>query len=230
VPHLPVSTANISFDFKTKRFIGGMAYGPYERHFVWIGGVPPGDQPALLSPDFGAGDAERVFDLIEAHLSRCRPRDDFDALTYLYSKLYMCDDILTKVDRASMMNSLEVRAPLLDPGVVEFFASLPTEYKLRGFNMKYLLKQAMAPMLGHQVVDRKKKGFGIPIAAWLKGPLREWAEGLLSGEQLRKWGVFNPETVRRLWADHQSGQRDNRKALWSIAVLQLWMEENLRLS
>ena len=227
VPHIPVSTANISFDFKTKRFVGGMKYAPLARHFVWIGGIPPHEQTELLTPEFNTDEPNSVFDIVGAHLARCQPRDDFDALTYLYSKLYMGDDILTKVDRASMMNSLEVRAPMLDPAVVEYFVSLPTEYKLKGLNLKYLLKQAMAPKLGREVVDRKKKGFGVPIAAWLKGPLRSWAESLISEGAIKKWGLFNPGKVRQLWYDHLNGRCDNRKSLWSIAVIQLWMEENI---
>ena len=224
---LPVSTSNISLDYQAKQFVRGMDYDRFARHFVWIGSIPPRNQFSLLQPDFAPGDPMRTIEDVARHAANCTPRDDFDSLTYIYSKLYMCDDILTKVDRASMMHSLEARAPLLDPSVVEFLASVPTSYKLRGFTMKWLLKQAGAGLLPEQIINRKKKGFGVPVADWLKGPLRPWVEELLSPSSLARSGVFQPGAVHRVWQDHLAGLRDNRKPLWSLVVLLLWMQENL---
>ena len=209
--------------------VAGMDYHPWHRHFVWIGALPPAAQHPLLSGDVLAEAAdEDVFSVIDRHASACAPRDPFDLLTYLYSKLYMCDDILTKVDRASMMHSLEVRAPFLDTPVVEFLTSLPTKYKLRGMQMKYLLRRAFHKDLPKHILDRPKKGFGVPIAKWIRGELRQWTEDLLhADEHLHALGL-EPAGVRQLFRDHLDGIRDNRKPLWSVIVLLLWYDMNLR--
>ena len=227
VNSLPVSTSNISLDYQAKQFVRGMEYDRFSRHFVWIGSIPPREQFSLLQPDFAPGDPLSVIEDVARHAANCTPRDDYDTLSYLYSKIYMCDDILTKVDRASMMHSLEVRAPLLDPAVVDYLSAMPTSYKLRGFTMKWLLKQACSGLLPEQIINRKKKGFGVPVADWLKGPLRPWVEELLSPSHLARTGVFQSGAVHRLWQDHLTGIRDNRKPLWSLVVLLLWMQENM---
>jgi asparagine synthase (glutamine-hydrolysing) len=227
VEALPVSTDNISFDYQAKQFVRGMEYDKFARHFVWIGSVPPDAQGGLFHPDFLPSDPGLILDDVARHIAACNPRDDFDALTYVYSKIYMCDDILTKVDRASMMHSLEARAPLLDPEVVEFLTSMPTRYKLRGLKMKHLLKRAFQGRLPDPILARKKKGFGVPVAEWLKGPLRPWVEELFSTASLQQHGVLSAPGVQRLWTDHLAGIRDNRKPLWSMVVLLLWMQENL---
>jgi len=229
VRRLPVNHDNISFDYKAKQMVKGMAFHPMHRHFVWIGALTPAEQRPLLSGDLlaAAGDDD-VFSIIDSHAARCAPRDSFDLLTYLYSKLYMCDDILTKVDRASMMHSLEVRSPFLDPPLVEFLTSLPTNYKLRGMKMKYLLRRAYRKDLPKHILARPKKGFGVPIARWLRGELRQWTEDLLhADDHLRALGL-EPEGVHALLREHLDGVRDHRKALWSIIVLLLWYDMNLR--
>jgi len=126
-----------------------------------------------------------------------------------------------------MMNSLEARAPFLDVDVVEYLTSLPTRRKLCGFKMKHVLKKALAGELPQNILHRKKKGFGIPIADWLKGDLRPWVEELLSPQNLARHGVFDEGRVGTLWRDHLTGVKDNRKPLWSLVVLLLWMQENL---
>jgi len=228
VRRLPVNHDNISFDYKAKQMVTGMDYHPWHRHFVWIGSMPPKDQHPLLSGDLLAAAAdEDVFSIIDHHASNCAPRDPFDLLTYLYSKLYMCDDILTKVDRASMMHSLEVRAPFLDTAVVEFLTSLPTKYKLKGMQMKYLLRRAFRKELPKHILDRPKKGFGVPIAKWIRGPLRQWTEDLLHADDHLEALGLEPKGVRQLLRDHLDGVRDNRKPLWSVIVLLLWYDMNL---
>jgi asparagine synthase (glutamine-hydrolysing) len=227
VEALPVSTANISLDYQARQFVRGMQYDRFARHFVWIGSIPPAEQNPLLSPAFCRSDPGEVIEDVARHAAGCVPRDDFDLLTYLYCKLYMCDDILTKVDRAAMMNSLEVRAPFLDVEHVEFITALPTRYKMRLFRMKRLLKEAFKDELPEPIIKRKKKGFGIPIADWLKGELRPWVEELLSPSSINRHAFFEPGRVQSLWEEHLAGIRDNRKPLWSLVVLLLWAQENL---
>ena len=137
----------------------------------------------------------------------------------------MNDDILVKVDRASMAHGLEVRAPFLDHRVVDFVTALPTNMKLDGFEMKAILKKMLRGRVPDEVIDRPKKGFGIPIAEWLKGPLLSWARDLLSSDSLREDGIFNPQGVQALLDQHVAGRADHRKALWSILVFHLWRLE-----
>jgi asparagine synthase (glutamine-hydrolysing) len=132
-----------------------------------------------------------------------------------------------KVDRASMACSLEVRAPFLDYELVEFVMSLPSKWKLKGFTSKYILKKVMENLLPEQIINRPKKGFGVPIAKWVKGPLKELFEDLLSGHKVRREGFLNPEYVTSLLIDHLSNKKDNRKQLWTLLVWELWTDRYL---
>lgn len=138
---------------------------------------------------------------------------------------YLPDDILHKVDRASMAVSLEVRVPLLDLDVFECAWRMPRALKLRGGQGKYLLRQVLYRHVPPHLVDRPKMGFGMPIGRWLRGPLREWAEDLLDERRLRDAGLVDPAPVRRIWSEHLSGRRNWQYRLWNILVLEAWREE-----
>ena len=125
-----------------------------------------------------------------------------------------------------MMHSLEVRAPLLDRKVVEFVFGLPAGLKMRRGVRKYLLKKALAGILPPQILHRRKRGFLIPTALWLKGRLRGLVEELLGESYLRGQGLFRPETVQRWLSEHEAGRVDRRKELWTLLVLQLWLRKN----
>jgi asparagine synthase (glutamine-hydrolysing) len=146
------------------------------------------------------------------------------AMQCLDTMFYLAEDILTKVDRASMSVSLEVRAPFLDHRVAEYAASLPANYKLRGRASKYILKRAARPLLPPFVLRRRKKGFGVPVAEWLKGKLRPMARDLLSPGRLRSHGLFNPDYVTRLLDEHERGVANHRKLLWTLLMFELWHE------
>jgi asparagine synthase (glutamine-hydrolysing) len=216
VDHLPVSTANFSLEFKLKRFLRGAASPEDVRHAIWLGALTPDEQAALLK-------TPRADPLAEQRRALASARGDrLTRLIYLYATTYLQDDILVKIDRASMACSLEVRAPFLDVELVEFLGRVPSRLKLRRLDTKYLLKRAMTGRLPPEITKRAKKGFGIPIAAWLKGELREALQDELSPDRLRRQGIFEPGAVQRLLSDHFSGRRDNRKSLWTLFVFQLW--------
>ena len=221
---LPVKTKNLSFDYKALRFVTGANYDPVTRHHVWFGSFTPDQQQQLLTPAaLDASDGEIYADA-RVIAAECEDDDLVTRMQSVDTRLYLAEDILTKVDRASMAVSLEVRAPFLDPRVAEFAASLPCNYKLRRLKTKYILKKAVRDMLPSFVTRRSKKGFGVPVAEWLKFNLRPLARDLLSPERVRRAGVFNPEYVARLQDEHERGVANHRKLLWTLLMFELWHE------
>lgn len=141
------------------------------------------------------------------------------------SQTYMTDDILVKVDRAAMANSLETRVPLLDHRVVEFAWRLPLSMKIRDGKGKWILRELLYRHVPRELIERPKKGFSIPLGSWLKGPLREWAESLLDPALLVQQGYFHPGPIRKLWQQHLTGKCDRSRQLWSILMFQAWLQE-----
>ncbi len=143
-------------------------------------------------------------------------------MQYCDMMTHLPDDILAKVDRASMAVSLEVRVPILDHRVVEFAWALPNHMKIRNGQSKWLLRQLLHKYLPSHLFDRPKIGFGIPIGQWLRGPLREWAEDLLSEDSLKRQGLLNPLPIRKRWQEHLSSTHDRTRSLWTILMFQTW--------
>jgi len=138
---------------------------------------------------------------------------------------YLADDILCKVDRAAMANSLEVRVPMLDHRVVELAWKMPLEFKIRDGKGKWLLRQILYKHVPKELVERPKAGFGIPLDSWLRGTLKEWAEELLNESRLIQEGFFNPEPIRTMWIEHLSGKKNWQYHLWNILMFQAWLEQ-----
>jgi asparagine synthase (glutamine-hydrolysing) len=221
---LPVKTRNLSFDYKATRFVTGSKYDRVARHHIWFGSFNPAEQEMLLTAEVLNITDGDIYRDARRMLDECDSTDVVEQMQSLDTRLYLAEDILTKVDRASMAVSLEVRAPFLDPRVAEFAASLPTNYKLRGRKTKYILKRAIEDYLPPFVTRRGKKGFGVPVAQWLKEKLRPLARDLLSPERVRKAGVFNPDYVTKLQDEHERGVANHRKLLWTLLMFELWHE------
>lgn len=178
---------------------------------------------ALLSPEFrGALGGHDPFTAYARHFDRVRALDPLSQLLYVDLKTWLPNDILVKVDRMSMASSLEVRAPLLDHKVIEFAAGVPVDLKYRGWTSKYLLKRHLEGRVPREVIHRRKQGFDIPLAGWLRQELRPMAEDLLFSPRSVGRGYLRPDVVRRLWHGHQQRTRDASRELWSCMVLELW--------
>jgi asparagine synthase (glutamine-hydrolysing) len=147
---------------------------------------------------------------------------DFERILYLCMKLYLQDQILVKVDRASMANSLEVRVPFLDHNLVEYASGIQSVYKLKSLTSKYVLKRAVRDLLPARVVHRRKAGFMIPVATWLERDLREMVEDLCSEQNLVDTGLFNPRYVRTILDDHFNHVADYRKQIWPLMCFLIW--------
>jgi len=227
VRRLPVSTDNMSFDYKAKRFIRAANLDLVERHHTWFGSFAAESQSRLLSKDVLAATTGNIYQGPIDALADCDATTDIEKMQYLDINYYLAEDILTKVDRAAMAVSLETRAPFLDPRIGQFAAALPLEYKLSGKSGKHILKLAMADMLPANILNRPKKGFGIPIATWLRGRLRPLIEEMLDEKRLNEQGLFNAKYVRGLIDEHLNNRASHHKELWTLLVFQLWHDNFL---
>lgn len=221
---LPVSHANISFDFKVKQFLRGFGSKASHVNTLWLGGFTPAEKRTLYSPEMRArvGNATGLEVVDDVLRDSPWANGGLDEVILVFLKTYLLDDILFKVDRASMYTSLEVRAPFMDVEVVELANSLPDRFKRRGLEGKWLLKQVMRGKLPDAIIDRPKKGFGIPLSHWLRHELRPLCEELLARDRIEREGLFNAAYVERLKQDHFAGKANNRKLLWTLMVFQLW--------
>jgi asparagine synthase (glutamine-hydrolysing) len=144
-------------------------------------------------------------------------------MMYCDAVSYLPDDILAKVDRASMAVALETRVPFLDHRVAELAARIPLDLKIRGGKGKYLVRKLLYGLVPRELIDRPKSGFALPVGEWLKGPLRGWAEDLLDAGLMTAQGWFDAGIVQARWRQHLSGQRDSTPALWAILMFQAWL-------
>jgi asparagine synthase (glutamine-hydrolysing) len=221
---LPMSTGYVSLRNVVEKFLLGIAAPRWLRTQIWLGSFSPEVQQSIWEdPPYTASDLDGLYGETRALFARHSVRDPIDGLFYFFARQYLLDDILVKVDRCSMMHSLEVRAPFLDTDLVEFVSRLPYRLKMRNGRRKYLLKRAFSGILPRRVVHRAKRGFLIPTALWLQGPLRPLVEEYLGENRLKRQGLFKPAAVRRLLEEHSSGRADRRKEIWTLLNLQLWL-------
>jgi asparagine synthase (glutamine-hydrolysing) len=210
-------------------FLAAVDYGADARNQALIGGLSPVRIALLLSREVRS--RLHGFDPyadIAAVLAPCSTQDATARLIYQYCKQYLAGQNLVNTDRASMATGLELRAPFLDHTFVEFLGRIPSRLKLSGFgSLKGLLKRALADRLPPAILRRGKKGFGVPFADWFRGPLAPFLREILSGERMRRGGLFDQDAVSRLVDEHVAGVRDHDSVLWSLVAFELWRLEYL---
>jgi len=209
---MPVSHRNMSFDFKLKRTLRGLSYPKKLWLPIWMAPLGPSELAELFDEPC---DLEDVFSEAITVWDNCNTPGSIDRALQFYTKLYLQDDILVKVDRATMMHGLEARAPFLDIDFVDFVRRIPASWKYRHGQTKYILKKALKPLLPIEVLYRKKKGFGAPIGAWLRdGQLALSTEPPASG--------LNAKFTQKMLSEHRTGRSDQRAFLWNAWLLGEW--------
>ena len=222
---LPVSPRKVSFEFKAKRFVRRAELGLGRAHFMWNGLFAEDEKRRLYRPE--VAEALRNADTFDAFAPYLSGDQERQLGSYLHAdfKLYLPDDILVKVDRMSMANSLEVRTPFLDHHVVELAASIPAALRVKGFEKKHILKRALAGLLPRQTLYRKKQGFSIPIYLWIRNELRSLVTDALSPSRIRDQGIFEPAAIEALLHDHLSGRQNNGFEIWALLIFSLWHDQ-----
>src|SRR3989339_599172 len=216
---LPVSDKNISLDFKINQFLKGFESNKNYTHSLWLGSFTPLMKNHLFKKDIGLQiENGNGLDVVDYFLKNIPNENYFNQILYIYYKTYLLDDILYKVDRASMFNSLEVRVPFLDTEVVNFISTLPKTYKIRNGTCKYLLKKVMRNKLPDQIINRPKKGFGIPLSKWIREDLKSDVFNILSSKD----DFFSDLYVKKILYDHISKKQNNRKLIWNLYIFKLW--------
>ncbi|WP_018169310.1 XrtA/PEP-CTERM system amidotransferase [Thioalkalivibrio sp. ALMg9] len=207
--------------FRARATFQALARDSVEGYFQGVSILRDDLRAHLFSPAFRRSlQGYSAVEVLRRHAARAPTEHPLSLVQYLDMKTYLPGDILTKVDRASMAHSLEVRVPLLDHQLVEWTSGLPPDLKLRGTEGKYVLKKAMEPYLPEEILYRRKKGFAVPVAEWFRGPLRERMRAQVLGPRIADSGIFDMDYLKTLVDQHTSGARDHSPALWSLLMFE----------
>jgi asparagine synthase (glutamine-hydrolysing) len=223
VERLPTSHAKPStFDWRAKRFVRGAHLPVLERHYLWKSVFAPEERIAIVHPDRRG--ALEPLELLRPRHAQSNGAEELARMMDLDLGIFLVDDMLVKTDRASMAHSLEARVPILDQVVAEFALALPSRLKVRGLTKKRLLRRAVEPLVPAEILKGEKRGFAMPMAAWLRGELEPLAREVLSPQNLRRQGFFRPDAVGRLIDDHVAGRADHYRKIWAVLMFSMWFD------
>lgn len=226
---VPDSEKNFNLGFILKKFVGAMRDEEKYIHHNWLGSFRREERENLFRREiWNTIKTGNEFEEVDHYWDSIPADETKNKILGLYARTYLMDNVLVKTDRVSMKNSLEVRCPFLDCGFVEFANSLPYSFKYRKFTTKYIFKKLMEDKLPKHIVYRKKKGFGMPLARWLKNELKDFCEEILSENKIKSQNLFNYRYIERLKNEHFSGKRDHRKKIWTLMVFSLWHNKYMR--
>jgi asparagine synthase (glutamine-hydrolysing) len=222
IPSSPTKRSRVR---DTQRFLEAASLPKVERYLRWVSVFDTAAKADLYSDDFNhQTQSVRAADILTPWFQRANGAGIVDAALLADINSYLPNDLLVKVDIATMAVSLEARSPFLDHHLIEFAASLPEKLKLRGLTTKYLLKRILKKLLPAENLDRRKMGFGVPIGHWLRGELQPFLRETILSEKSLKRGLFKPEVVRRMVELHTRGERDHSHQLWTLMMLELWFQ------
>lgn len=225
----PSSYRFLSLNSRAQRFLKGLSLPEEVRHQAWIGSILPQEQKMLFSPDIMVDtDPFDIYDLTNSLFQKAKSLDPLDRAIYIYINMYLTDDILTKVDRASMANSLEVRAPFLDTEFAEFASSIPSEFKLRNFKKKWILKDTLKHKLPKETLAKPKQGFVVPLGKWLKEDLKPLLMEALNKSKIGREGIFNYSYINDLLHGKIAGRNDIHKEIWNLFIFEMWYDRWMR--
>ncbi len=212
---LPAGEGNLTFPYKMRKFIDGAEFEMPERHFAFMGAFNRNKLKKLIA------DIELDFSPLN-WIEEPPFKDRVTTAEWLDFRTYLMEDVLQKVDRMSMLSSLEVRVPLLDREVINLAFSIPSSMKIKRLNLKYLLKKSFEKDLPKNFFERKKRGFAVPISKWIKGELKEFVKDILNKENLKDFPFLNYKEVETILKEHYEGKQDNRKLIWSLIIFVCW--------
>jgi asparagine synthase (glutamine-hydrolysing) len=218
---LPVSHDKLSFDFLAKRFTAGAELGVAQAHAHWRQALGEEEKDALMPDHPGSSSTADLFDELYRGLDF---EEDLDRLAWIDLKQYFIRDLMVKNDRMMMAHSVETRFPYMDRELVELACRIPAGLKIKGFEGRYIQKQAMKGLLPPQIWRRKNMGLEMPHSRWFLGPFRAVAERYFSKKNVGKTGFLSPAAVDALWREHLSGTRDNGRALWCLLTFLIWFD------
>ena len=222
---LPISELRPTRARKVRRFLRAASLPPVERYLSWVSTVQRDAKDELYTDEFREEVGHRdAGDWLRPWFARANGAGVVDAALLADTMTYLPNDLLVKVDIASMANSLEARSPFLDHHVIEFAASLPEHLKLRGLTTKYILKKTLQKLLPSENLTRGKMGFGVPVGHWFRGQMQPFLREQLLSERASRRGLFRPEAVRRMVELHTRGERDYAHQLWTLLMLELWFQ------
>ena len=221
---MPVSYGNLTLGYRARKFVNGLDTDPVIRNHRWLGTFAPHALPGLVN-DFDPAGQRDLQALFKESSTVARGRGPLETLLRDDQRFYLQDQVLAKVDRASMACSLEVRPPFLSEALVRFARSLPASLKVGGGRHKRLLREWVSRRYPSEISERPKKGFGAPLGMWFRGPLRELVGDILSPSVIRRQGLLRDSAVTRLVEDHWSGRADRRKEIFNLMTFGLWLDQ-----